>query len=138
MFSPDAQRLLVVGGDAVAVLDASSRAEQQRLAIPAVMAAALSPKGTFLITFQRPSKDESGQGEALRWGLLPLQGLCCHGGGQGPLHRVLPHAPVGCMLLQSSQCCCAETQSRALPPLLTTPQLTATSRCGAWRTASCC
>ncbi|PRW44612.1 eukaryotic translation initiation factor eIF2A family [Chlorella sorokiniana] len=63
VFSPDAQRLLVVGGDAVAVLDAASRAEQQRLAIPAVMAAALSPKGTFLITFQRPSKDESGQAD---------------------------------------------------------------------------
>lgn len=63
VFSPDAQHLLVVGGDAVAVLDAGSRAEQQRLAIPSIMAAALSPKGTYLITFQRPSKDESGQGE---------------------------------------------------------------------------
>ncbi len=64
MFTPDAARLLAVGGDAVTVLDASSRQQLQRLDIPAVMAAALSPKGTYLITFQRPSKDESGQGVA--------------------------------------------------------------------------
>ncbi|KAL4428252.1 hypothetical protein ABPG75_002341 [Micractinium tetrahymenae] len=61
VFTPDATRLLAVGGDAVTVLDASSRQQLQRLDIPAVMAAALSPKGTFMITFQRPSKDESGQ-----------------------------------------------------------------------------
>jgi hypothetical protein len=53
-----------VGGDAVAVLDATSKEQLRRLEIPAVMAAALSPKGTFLLTFQRPSKDESGAGVA--------------------------------------------------------------------------
>ena len=76
VFSPDAQHLLVVGGDAVAVLDAGSRAEQQRLAIPSIMAAALSPKGTYLITFQRPSKDESGQGE-----LAVLESRCLAAAG---------------------------------------------------------
>lgn len=62
MFTPDATRLLVVGGDVVAVLDAASRAEQQRLSIPAVMAAALSPQGTYMVTFQRPTKNDSGAG----------------------------------------------------------------------------
>ncbi|PSC70931.1 eukaryotic translation initiation factor eIF2A family [Micractinium conductrix] len=60
VFTPDATRLLVVGGDVVAVLDAASRAEQQRLSIPAVMAAALSPQGTYMVTFQRPTKNDSG------------------------------------------------------------------------------
>ncbi|KAI3428624.1 hypothetical protein D9Q98_007447 [Chlorella vulgaris] len=60
VFSPDATRLLLVGGDAVAVLDAATRKQLQRLDIPAVVAAALSPQGTFMVTFQRPTKTESG------------------------------------------------------------------------------
>lgn len=77
MFTPDATALLAVGGDAVAVLDASSRQQLQRLDIPAVMAAALSPKGTFLITFQRPSKDESGQGAPGGWEPCDSSGCPC-------------------------------------------------------------
>jgi hypothetical protein len=56
----------VVGGDAVAVVDTSTRAQQQRMDIPAVMAAALSPLGTYLITFQRPTKTEGGAGVGKR------------------------------------------------------------------------
>ena len=66
VFTPDASRLLVVGGDAVAVLDTSTRAQQQRMDIPAVMAAALSPLGTYLITYQRPTKTEGGAGTGKR------------------------------------------------------------------------
>ena len=63
-----------MGGDAVAVLDTTTRAQQHRMDIPAVMAAALSPLGTYLITFQRPTKTEGGAGEeGKRW----------HRGGRG-------------------------------------------------------
>lgn len=96
MFSPDAQRLLVVGGDAVAVLDAASRAEQQRLTIPAVMAAALSPKGTFLITFQRPSKDESGQGELVQ--VLDRRAGPAAGGASGRRCACSNRLPPWCVL----------------------------------------
>ena len=54
--------MTVVGGDAVEVLDAATRQVLQRLDIPRIMAAALSPLGTYLVTFQRPSKDDSGAG----------------------------------------------------------------------------
>lgn len=89
VFSPDCKQLLVVSGDGVSVLDAASRQQLARLEIPALMAAALSPKGTFLITFQRPSKDESGQGApGLAWrGRAQTRGqrrrwLAQAGGGQ--------------------------------------------------------
>jgi hypothetical protein len=74
VFSPDATRLLLVGGDAVAVLDAATRKQLQRWDIPAVVAAALSPQGTFMVTFQRPTKTESGAGGRTRKGarLPPL------------------------------------------------------------------
>lgn len=84
VFSPDATRLLVVGGDAVAVLDAATRQQLHRLDVPAVMAAALSPKGTYLITFQRPTKSDGGAGALLagrgvgRWLGTAAAADACH------------------------------------------------------------
>lgn len=148
VFSPDATRLLLVGGDAVVVLDAATRQQQRRLDIPAVMAAALSPLGTFLVTFQRPSKDETGAGAACggggRNGGSPKAAAVC-----SRLPEACPApAPVAATSLPSQQaaccaCCRAALQHptrRASCLVCSRPSLQpgATSRCGAWRAASAC
>jgi uncharacterized protein with WD repeat len=63
-FSPDGSVLAAVDADGVSLRRTVGRAELRRLAAPGVIAASFSPRGTYLVTFQRPaSKAAEGAAE---------------------------------------------------------------------------
>ena len=131
VFTPDASRLLVVGGDAVAVLDPATRQELQRVQVPAVMAAALSPKGTYLLTFSRPTKDDSGQGAAA----VAVAVATLAPARPAPAVRMAAPTLLAAGALPHVRFRCPTAPLPLLPHHRLQP--TRTSRCGAWPTAAC-